>query len=86
MLATVLNSARAVQVNIAIMRVFVQLRQMMASHADLAKKLAELETKYDAQFSIVFDAIREIITPTDPPRKKIGFRERPATYRARESK
>jgi len=75
MLSSVLRSERAVLVNIEIMRAFVRLRQMLASHADLARKLAELEKKYDAQFKIVFDAIRELMEPPKPqPRPPIGFR------------
>ncbi len=83
MLSSVLNSPRAIHVNIAIMRAFVQLRQLMATHADLARKLAELERKYDAQFKVVFDAIRQLVIPPEPPRKQIGFgvREAQATYR-----
>lgn len=73
MLSSVLRSKRAVQVNIAIMRVFVKLREMVASHKDLAKRLDELEKKYDAQFRVVFDAIRELMTPPEPGRKRIGF-------------
>ena len=74
MLSSVLRSARAVRVNIEIMRAFVQLRQMLSSNADLARKLAALEKKYDAQFKVVFDAIRELMAPPEPPRKKpIGF-------------
>lgn len=74
MLASVLNSDRAVHVNIEIMRAFVRLRQMLASNADLSRKLATLEKKYDAQFKIVFDAIRELMTPPDPKKKRpIGF-------------
>ena len=74
MLSSVLRSERAVQVNIAIMRAFVKLRQMLASHADLARKLEEMENKYDAQFRVVFDAIRELMTPPDPKKKRpIGF-------------
>jgi len=89
MLSGVLNSPRAVQVNIAIMRVFVQLRRMLASHSDLARKLATLEKKYDAQFKVVFDAMRDLITPpATAPRKQIGFRvrERAASYRARRTR
>ncbi|MBI4626745.1 MAG: ORF6N domain-containing protein [Verrucomicrobia bacterium] len=63
MLSSVLRSSRAVQVNIEIMRAFVRLRQMIATNADLARKLDALERKYDAQFKIVFDAIRELMTP-----------------------
>lgn len=73
MLATVLNSERAIQVNIEIMRTFVRLRQMLASNAELARKLNALEKKYDAQFKIVFDAIRELMTPPEKPKQKIGF-------------
>lgn len=82
MLSSVLNSERAIRVNIAIMRAFVQLRHLLATHEDLARKLAELEKKYDAQFQVVFDAIRQLMTPPDPPPKKIGFgvREKRAKY------
>jgi hypothetical protein len=73
MLSSVLNSKRAVQVNIAIMRVFVKLREMIASHKDLARRLDDLEMKYDQQFRIVFDAIRELMTPPAKPRRKIGY-------------
>ena len=75
MLSSVLKSKRAVQVNIEIMRAFVKLREMLASHKDLALKLAEMEKKYDSQFKVVFDAIRELMTPIEPPSKpRIGFR------------
>ncbi|MBZ5513825.1 MAG: ORF6N domain-containing protein [Acidobacteriia bacterium] len=73
MLSSVLRSERAVQVNIAIMRAFVKLREMLASHRDLARKLEEMEKKYDAQFKAVFDAIRELMTPPTKPRRRIGF-------------
>lgn len=73
MLSSVLNSERAVQVNIAIMRTFVKLRQMLASNADLARKLAAMEKKYDSQFRMVFDAIRELMRPPEPKKRKIGF-------------
>jgi hypothetical protein len=73
MLSGVLNSPRAIQVNIEIMRAFVRLRQWLASNAELARKLSELEQKYDAQFRVVFDAIRQLMTPPAPPRKQIGF-------------
>ena len=74
MLSSVLRSDRAIHVNIEIMRAFVRLRQMLASNADLARKLATLERKYDAQFKIVFDAIRELMTPPDPKKKRsVGF-------------
>ncbi len=75
MLSSVLRSKQAVMVNVEIMRAFVRLRQLLATHADLAQKLATLEKKYDKQFRIVFDAIRELMTPPDPPKKRrIGFR------------
>ena len=73
MLSSVLRSERAVGVNIEIMRAFVQLRQMLSSHAELARKLEALEKKYDAQFKVVFDAIRELMAPTVPPKRRIGF-------------
>ena len=75
MLSSVLNSPRAIAVNIEIMRAFVRLRQLISTHADLARKLAALEKKYDAQFKIVFDAIRELMTPITPEEEKrvIGF-------------
>ena len=74
MLSSVLHSKRAVMVNIEIIRAFVRLRRILATHADLARKLAALEKKYDAQFKSVFDAIRELMTPPEPPRKRrIGF-------------
>jgi hypothetical protein len=80
MLSTVLNSERAVKVNIEIMRAFVRLRQMLASNAELARKLDALEKKYDAQFKVVFDAIRQLMTPPvtrkrkRKRKRKIGFR------------
>ncbi len=69
--------------NIQIMRTFVKLREMMASHKDLARKLAELEKKYDGQFQIVFEAIRQLIAVEEKPKRKIGFiaRERQAAYK-----
>jgi hypothetical protein len=73
MLSSVLRSKRAVRVNIEIMRAFVRLRQILASHADLARKLAALEKKYDAQFKVVFDAIRELMDPKKPKKRLIGF-------------
>jgi len=76
MLSTVLRSRRAIKVNIAIMRTFVKLRQLLVSHEDLARKLAALESRYDAQFKVVFDAIRELMTPPAPGRRAIGFRPR----------
>ena len=83
MLSSVLRSKRAVQVNIQIMRAFVHLREMIATHKDLARKLEALEKKYDAQFKGVFDAIRQLMASPEPKEKKIGFRarERKARYR-----
>lgn len=74
MLSSVLKSKRAVLVNIEIIRTFVKLRQMLASHTDLARKLEALERKYDKQFKAVFDAIRQLMIPPEPKQKKrIGF-------------
>ena len=73
MLSSVLNSKRAVHVNIEIMRAFVQLRQLLASNTQLARKLEALEKKYDAQFKVVFDAIRQLMTPPEPKTRRIGF-------------
>ena len=77
MLSSVLRSERAVLVNIDIMRAFVRLRELLASHVELARRLDELEKKYDAQFRIVFEAIRDLMTPPpSPPRRRIGFHAR----------
>ena len=73
MLSSVLNSERAIQVNILIMRAFTRLREMLETHEDLKRKLEALERKYDEQFRVVFEAIHQLMTPPDPPRKKIGF-------------
>ena len=73
MLSSVLNSERAIEVNILIMRAFVELRAMLATHKDLAKRLEEMEKKYDAQFKVVFDAIRELMKPPEPKRRHTGF-------------
>jgi hypothetical protein len=74
MLSSVLRSPRAVAVNIEIMRAFVRLRQLLATHADLARRLDALEQKYDRQFKVVFDAIRQMMTPTPTPKKpRMGF-------------
>ena len=74
MLSTVLKSERAIKVNIAIMRAFVKLRQMLTSNAQLARKLKTLEKKYDEQFSIVFEAIYKLMDPPEKKKKKIGFK------------
>ncbi len=73
MLSGVLNSPKAIDVNIAIMRTFVQLRRLMEQNRDLARKINELEKKYDERFSVVFDAIRHLVAENAKPRKKIGF-------------
>jgi hypothetical protein len=73
MLSSVLNSERAIKVNIEIMRAFVRLRQILASNKELAKRLDELEKKYDVQFKVVFDAIRQLMASPEPKRKHIGF-------------
>ncbi len=73
MLSSVLRSERAVEVNIAIMRTFVQLRRLMDSNRDLAQKIGEMEEKYDGQFQIVFDAIRQLMAPPATPSRELGF-------------
>jgi hypothetical protein len=86
MLSSVLNSKQAIEVNIAIIRVFVRLREMLASHKQLARKLAELEQhleSHDQQIQTIFEAIRQLMTPPDTTRKRIGFevKEPPAKYK-----
>jgi hypothetical protein len=88
MLSTVLNSDRAIEVNIAIMRVFVRLRQMLATHKDLAAKLAELENRlkdHDEQILAIFGAMRALMIPPEIPKKTIGFnlKEPKARYRGK---
>ena len=73
MLSSVLRSARAVQVNVAIMRAFVRLRRLMLDHEELARKITAVERKYDAQFKVVFDAIRELMKPARSSRRRIDF-------------
>src|SRR5262249_41356023 len=73
MLASVLRSARAVAVSIEIVRTFVRLRSLIRTHKDLAKKIETLERKYDGQFSVVFEAIRELMAPARTPHRRIGF-------------
>src|SRR2546429_2848060 len=73
MLSSVLNSQRAIQVNIEIMRAFVNLRRMLANNVELAGKLKEIESRYDRQFKVVFAAIRQLMAPSTSNRKKIGF-------------
>ena len=88
MLSSVLNSPRAILGNIGIMRAFVRLRQLLATHADLARKIEKMERKYDKQFQVVFTAIRELMKPPEPKRRQIGFhvRERRASYSSRRKK
>jgi phage regulator Rha-like protein len=74
MLSGVLNSPRAVKVNIQIMRTFTKLREMLATHKDLQKKIVVMEGKYDKQFKVVFDALRGLIEPPEKPKSRIGFR------------
>jgi phage regulator Rha-like protein len=76
MAANVLNSERAVQASVQVVRAFVRLRQMLVSNTELARKLEELEGKYDRQFKVVFDAIRQLMSPPLPRRKQIGFHSR----------
>jgi hypothetical protein len=73
MLSSILNSPRAVQVNIQIMRTFAKLREIISQHKDLARRLDDLEKKYDAQFKVVFDAIRQLMQSPEPKRRPIGF-------------
>jgi phage regulator Rha-like protein len=74
MLSSVLNSERAIEVNIQIMRTFTKLRELLATHKDLARKLDAMEKKYDAQFKIVFDAIRKLVEVPEKPKRRIGFK------------
>ena len=83
MLSGVLHSQQAVEVNVAIMRAFVRLRRLLSTHADLARKLEELEKKYDSQFQTVFEAIRQLMIPPPAPRKQIGFHVKEAAGRYR---
>jgi hypothetical protein len=73
MLASVLNSPIAVQASVEVVRAFIRLREILATHRQLARRLAELEQKYDEQFKAVFDAIRELMAPSKRKRKQIGF-------------
>ncbi len=74
MLSSVLNSERAIQVNIQIMRAFTQIRRMISSHEELRKKIEAMESKYDRHFKIVFDALKELLATESKPKKKIGFK------------
>ena len=74
MLSSVLRSERAIEVNVAIMRAFVKLRELLSTHKDLARKLTDLEKKYDGQFQVVFEALRQLMRPPvlEKGRRKIG--------------
>lgn len=74
MLASVLKSQEAVSASIVVVRAFVQLRTVLAAHAELAQKLAEIEARFDGQFQMVFEALRELMYPPAPVREPIGFR------------
>lgn len=82
MLSSVLNSERAIAVNIEIIRAFVRLRELLATHRDLARKLDELERKYDRQFRVIFDAIRQLMIPPEKGKQQIGFRVRESEGRS----
>jgi hypothetical protein len=88
MLSTVLKSDRAIQVNIQIMRAFTQLRQMLSTHKDLKRKIESMEKKYDQQFQVVFEAIKQLLTEEGKPKKKIGFtaKEKQKAYAKRKKK
>ena len=88
MLSGLLKSQRAIEVNIAIMRTFVKLRQMLESNEELSRRLDDLESNYDEQFRMVFEAIRELMIPPEPEKRPIGFhvREKQAVYKIREIK
>jgi hypothetical protein len=85
MLSSVLNSDRAIEVNIEIMRAFIRLRQMLATHKELERKIALLEKKYDKQFKVIFDAIRALMEGPEKPKRQIGFgvKEPRRAYRKR---
>jgi len=88
MLSSVLNSERAVRVNIAIMRAFVRLREALETNRELAQKFAELERRvgqHDEEIAAILEAIRQLMSSLEKPRREIGFhvREKTARYRAR---
>lgn len=74
MIASVLSTERAIEVSVFVVRAFIKLREMLATHKDLASKLDEMEKKYDAQFKVVFEAIRQLMSEPEKPRRPIGFR------------
>ena len=85
MLSSVLNNKRAIEVNILIMRAFVRVRQLAVSHKDLLKKIEEMVKKYDSQFQVVFEAIKQLMLPEEKARSRIGFqlRDKRAAYSAK---
>ena len=86
MLANVLNSERAAQTSVQVVRAFVRLRQMLASNAELARKLEALEKKYDRQFKVVFDAIRRLMSPPAKPKREIGLHVKPEAAKLKANK
>jgi len=88
MLANILNSERAVRVSVQIVRTFVKLRESLTTHAELARKLEAMEKKYDDQFRVVFEAIRQLMTPPATPKRKIGFhlKEKQTRYGRKEGR
>ena len=80
--ANILNSERVVGVSVQIVRTFVRLRETLSTHADLARKIADMEKKYDSQYKVVFEAIRQLMAPPIKPKRKIGFdlKEKQARY------
>jgi len=74
MLSSILNSKRAIQVNIQIMRTFTKIREMLATHKELRQKIGEIEKKYDHQLKVVFDAIRQLMSPPEAKKRKVGFK------------
>jgi len=81
MAATILNSKQAVAMSVHVVRAFVKLRELLATHKDLAQKIEEMEKKYDSQFRVVFDSIRQLMTPPETKKRKIGFEVRESRAR-----
>ena len=87
MLSSVLKSDRAIQVNIQIMRTFTRLRKMLSTHEELKQKIEDLEKRYDENFQIVFEAIKQLFTEEEKPKPKIGYiKEKRSTYSKRKGK
>ena len=84
MMSSVLRSRRAAQVNVEIMRAFVRLREMVAGHGDLVRRIESLERRYDKQFKVVFEAIRALISEETSPKARIGFRAKPKKRKTRD--